>query len=321
MKIEILLGAMKNIETTDTGNPYEVIANIYRAKDRGIDVLVGPEWSLTSKSGVYVRKFIKNRKARNAIDMLFNAPDYSEYAPRDARKILEEEIDNGLEIFEEVPKIPYSKREYQKLLNGLKVASRGSDMLIFPGTAMFYDENRVLYNVMPVIRDGELIKEMYKFRDGLGSNFNLNDSLTLYPSEVYSRSIYNPNKTKLKFANDEKYYRFENVMYTGCTEKQLISKISYGGNPIIYFDGLLISAEICADAGLLSRMNINNLDLQVLSSCGNSSTESVINNKGYIAAVDGFKDVQIKVSGKYTPKLKPIEKADDMHVFRLQFNS
>ncbi|MGC8533736.1 MAG: hypothetical protein ACP5MV_03890 [Candidatus Parvarchaeum sp.] len=319
MKIELLLGAMKNIETAKNGSPYEVIENIHRAKDKGIDVLIGPEWSLTCPPGVYTKTLIKKNKAKDAIDILFNAPDYVEYAPRDAKKILEAQIEDGLEIFDEVPRIPYSKREYQKLLNGLKMASRGSDMIIFPGTAMFYDENKVLYNVMPVVRDGELVKEIYKFRDGLGSNFNLNDELILYPTEVYSKSIYNPSKNKLKFTNDEKYQRFENIIYTGCTNAEPISKLSYGGNPIIHFNGLLTSAEICADAGLLSEMNVNNLDLQILSSCGNSSTESVINNSGYIAVVDGFKDVEIRVSGKHTPKLRPVEKSDKMYSFNLEF--
>ena len=290
MKIEMLLGAMKNIETTDNGNPYQVINNIYNARDRGIDILVGPEWSLTSKSGIYARKFITRNKAKKAIELLFNAPDYSEYAPRDARKILEEKIDNE-SVFEEVPKIPYSKREYEKLLKGLKVASRGSDMLIFPGTAMFYDENRALYNVMPILRDGEVIKSVYKFNDGLSSKFNLEGELRLYPSET-------------------NYEEYEKGKYS----------LSYGKSPIVTFNGLKTSVEICADAGILKKYGINNLDLQVLSSCGNPSTENVINSRGYIVAVDGFRDVDIRVLGKSIPKQRPIEKSDDMYVFNLDFD-
>ncbi|MCL5976049.1 MAG: hypothetical protein M1580_00430 [Candidatus Parvarchaeota archaeon] len=290
MKIEMILGAMSNIETTHNGNPYEVIANIYRAKDREIDILIGPEWSLTSASGVYVQKFIRNNKAKDAINMLFNAPDYCEYAPRDAKKILEEKI-NDESLFKEVPRIPYSKREYEKLLKGLKMASRGSDMLIFPGTAMFYDENKALYNVMPVIRNGEVIKSVYKFNDGLGSKFNLEGALKLYPSET----------------NNDEY----------CEGKY---SLSYGEDPIVNFEGINTSVEICADAGILKKYGIDNLDLQVLSSCGNSSTDSVINNSGYIAAVDGFKGVEINVSGKYAPKLRPIEKSNDLHLFNLQFD-
>ena len=183
MKIEMLLGAINNIETNDSGNPYEVIGNIYNANEWGIDVLVGPEWSLTSKSGIYLKKHITQNKAKNVLGDLFNAPDYNEYAPRDARKILEEKIDNE-SVFKKVPSIPYSKREYEKLLNGLKAASKGSDMLIFPGTAMFYDSNRILYNVMPILRNGKVIKSIYKFNDGLGSDFNLEGELRLYPSET-----------------------------------------------------------------------------------------------------------------------------------------
>lgn len=290
MKIEMLLGAMKNIETTDNGNPYEVITNIYNAKDRGIAVLVGPEWSLTSKSGVYARKLITRNKAKKALELLFNAPDYNEYAPRDARKILEEKIDNE-SVFEEVPDIPYSKREYEKLLKGLKMASKGSDMLIFPGTAMVYDEKRVLYNVMPILRGGELIKSVYKFNDGLSSRFNLDGALRLYPSET-------------------NYKGYEKEDYS----------LSYGKNPIITFNGIKTSVEICADAGILKKYGVNNLDLQILSSCGNSSTENVINSKGYVVSVDGFRDVDIKVSGKGMFKQRPVEKSDDMYVFNLDFS-
>ncbi|MCL4373152.1 hypothetical protein M1384_03770 [Candidatus Parvarchaeota archaeon] len=289
MKIEMLLGAMKNIETANNGNPYGVITNIYNAKDNGIDILVGPEWSLTSKSGIYSRKLITKNKAKDAIKLLFNVSDYNEYAPRDARKILEEKIDDE-SVFEEVPDIPYSKREYERVLKDLKIASKGSDMLIFPGTAMFYDKNMTLYNVMPILRNGKVIKSIYKFNDGLSSRFNLRGALRLYPSET----------------NYEEYKKEE-------------YSLSYSKNPIINFNGIKTSVEICADAGILKRYGITNLDLQILSSCGNSSTDNAITRKGYVVAVDGFRDVNIRVSGKGLFKQRPIEKSEDMYLFNLEF--
>jgi len=288
MKLEMLLGVMANIETHSYGDPYEVIENIYNAKERGIDILIGPEWSLTSFSGIYNRKLIKKRRIKDAINLLFNAPDYYKYATRDARDILEERIDKNA-VFEDVPRIPYSKREYEKLLIGLKMASRGSDMLIFPGTAMFYDNDRILYNVMPIIRNGEVIKSVYKFNDGLSSEFNLEGALKLYPSETHNK-------------DERKYF------------------LSYGKDPIIKFRGINTSVEICADAGILKKSGVENLDLQVLSSCGNSHTENVIKNKGYLAVVDGFKEVEIKVSEGYNSKIRPIEKSKDIWVFNLQFD-
>ena len=283
----MLLGAMKNIETSNAGSPYNVISNIRHAKERGIDILIGPEWSLTCPSGIYTKKMIKGKKAKDAINMLFNAPDYIEYAPKDAKKILEERIENGLEVFEKVPNIPYSKREYEKLLNDLKTASKGSDMIIFPGTAMFYDENRILYNVMPVIRNGKLLKNVYKFNDGLSSEFNLEGALKLYPSEIYDKNDYS---------------------------------LSYGKDPVIRFNGIRTSVEICADAGILQKYGVHGLDLQILSSCGNSSTTDVINNNGYLAVVDGLNGVEIKGYGKYASKLKPLEKSGGLYVFNLQFD-
>ncbi|MEM0142722.1 MAG: hypothetical protein QXL94_02015 [Candidatus Parvarchaeum sp.] len=287
MKIEMLLGAMDNLETSNSGSPYEVIENIHLAKDRGVNILVGPEWSLTCPSGLYPKRFVRNNKAKKAIEMLFNAPDYIEYAPRDARKILEEEVETGLERFKEVPRIPYSKREYENVIKGLKMASRGSDMLIFPGTAMFYDEDKVLYNVMPVISNGKLLKSIYKFNDGLGSEFNLENTLRLYPSEVYPKGDYS---------------------------------LSYGKDPIIKFNGIKTSVEICADAGILKKYGVTDLDLQVLSSCGNSSTEGVINRNGYIVVVDGLNETKIRVSDKYSSKIRPIEKSNKLQIFNLEFD-
>jgi hypothetical protein len=286
MRLEMLLGAMTNLETQEYGNPYEVIENIKYAKERGIDILIGPEWSLTCPPGVFSKSMIKGKKISKVIDILFNAPDYIEYAPRDAKKILIEKADMESDKFNDYPYIPHSKKEFEKILTAVAGASKNSGMLIYPGTAMSYDKDRILYNVMPVIKDGKVLKAVYKFNDGLGSKFNLEGSLMLYPSE---------------------------------TSKDPDYSLSYGKDPIIDFNGIKTSVEICADAGILKEHGINNLDLQVLSSCGNSSTVSAVNNRGYIAVVDGLKEPEVKVIRKYVPRLKPVERNERMKIFSLEF--
>ncbi|EEZ92536.1 MAG: hypothetical protein BJBARM4_0898 [Candidatus Parvarchaeum acidiphilum ARMAN-4] len=287
MKIELLLGGMTNLETSKYGNPSEVISNIKKAKNKNIDVLIGPEWSLTCSPRLYTKKMTKNKEAEVVINALFNAPDYMKYAPKDAKKILEEEVEEGFERFYEVPSIPYSEREYKRVLNDLTNVSKGSDMLIFPGTAMFYDEDRVLYNVMPILRDGKIVKNIYKFNDGLGSKFNLENALELYPYNKHDRDNYS---------------------------------LSYGKTPIINFRDIKVSAEICADAGILKKYGVKDLDLQILSSCGNNSTDRIISKQGYLAIVDGFKSPIVHVSGKYIPKLKPLEASKELQTFKLEFN-
>jgi hypothetical protein len=285
--MKMRLGGITNIDTSEYGNPYSVIDSIQKAKYNDLDILIGPEWSLTCRPGLYNRN-VKTKKSETWVELLFNAPDYIKYAPKDARNILEEGLENDFKKFTKIPAIPYSKREYENMLKDIKYASKGSDMLIFPGTAMFYDENRVLYNVMPVISNGKIVKNIYKFHDGLSSRFNLENALKLYP-------------------------------YNKCNKEDY--SFSYGKNPIINFNGIKTSVEICADAGMLKRQGVNGLDLQVLSSCGNSATDRVINKQGYLAVVDGLRNATVYVSSMHIPKLKPVEKFGELHIFDLEFGA
>ncbi|MBE5729436.1 hypothetical protein IG206_01400, partial [Candidatus Parvarchaeota archaeon] len=47
MVLSLEVGLMNNVETHNFGDPYKVIDNIERAKADNLDVIVGPEWSLT----------------------------------------------------------------------------------------------------------------------------------------------------------------------------------------------------------------------------------------------------------------------------------
>ena len=286
MKLELLLGAMKNIETSKYGSPYEVIDNIRYANEKGINVLIGPEWSLTCSPGIFTNSMLRREDAKRIVNTMFNAPDYIEYAPRDARDILAEARNSGVEKFDDTIYVPHSKREYDKIIKSLLRESRDSDMVIYPGTGMFYDSNKILYNHMPVIKAGRVIKNIYKFNDGLGSRFNLDNMLKLYPSQTSS---------------SEDYSR------------------SFGDSPIIEVYGLKTAVEICADAGILKKIGIRDIDLQILSSCGNSTSQQVTNKEGYLAIVDGDIEPRAKVVKKYIPKLKPVEKNERMDIFSLDF--
>ncbi len=287
MNLELLVGAIK-MDTSDYGSPYEVIEDIRYAKKENLDVLIGPEWSLTCSPGIFPKSMLQKAKAKKVINSMFNAPNYLEYSPRDAKEILIEAVDSGIKKFDKIPYIPHSKREYDKILKDILKESKDSSMLILPGTGMFYDDkSRILYNNMPVIEDGRIIKNIYKFNDGLGSKFNLEKKLRLYPSETTKNPQYS---------------------------------MAFGDSPIINSHHLDIGVEICADSGLLKEMKVKDLNLQVLSSCGNSSTVPVINNNGYLVIDDGFIDPEIKVINNTNLKLKYAEKGKNMDIFNLRYD-
>ena len=290
MKLELLLQAIK-MSTEQYGSPYDILDNIRIAKEKNIDILVGPEWSLTSPPGIFSKSLLRGKKSEKVVEAMFNAPDYNDYVPRDAEEILLELIEEGVKKFEEVPYIPHSKIEHDKLISEIMRESKEADMLIFPGTDMFYDEKRILYNNMPIIYSGRLIKNLYKARDGLGSRFNLGGKLCLYSVENIEY-----------FGNKPDYSQF------------------FGNNPIIKSYGLNSAVEICADSGLLNSMGVTNLDMQILSSCGNSSTVSVTKDKGYLIAVDGFKEGTVRVNNKYERKMKPIERNKNYEIYKLDFD-
>lgn len=287
MTLELTLGVMNGIKTSDYGNPYRIIRNIESAKKNNVDIFVGPEWSLTYTPGVFNKNSLEGKKAKTVVETIFNAHDYIEYAPRDAKAILMEAIEESKENFIKIPQIPHSKREYKNILNKLLEISKDSDMVIYPGTGMFYDKNRVLYNHMPVINKGKIIKNLYKFNDGLGSRFNLENKLRLYPSQTSKSRDYSK---------------------------------SFGDSPIISVFGLKTAVEICADYGMLKELGINYLDLQIMSSCGNFSEVPAVNNNGYIVLVDGIEEKKSKVIKRYTQKIKPVKTSQSMDIYKLKFD-
>lgn len=65
----------------------------------------------------------------------------------------------------------YTQNGAQKIINRLLKHSKGSDMLIFPGTIV-YSSPYGSRNLLPVIKNGELIYTYHKRTDGGTSNFD-----------------------------------------------------------------------------------------------------------------------------------------------------
>ena len=322
MVLSLEVGLMNNVETHSSGDPYKVIDNVERAKAYNLDVIVGPEWSLTHELTVLLYDEFKSKSEGEILDSLFDADRSLTYSPHDAKKILEKQLDDGklkfgyklyplrrfmektanlqqdytkTKIFhfdgEEVlkvvqaPRVPYSRREYTKLLDTLRERSLDSDLLIIPGTAMYYDHNLNLHNVAPILHNGKVLKSFHKLSDGGSSSFSLNGALKLYPDPYEGSSLE-----------------------------------AYGTNPNIYFRGLKVGVEICADSGILKNdYRINDLDLQVLVSCGIVESLPATKLSGYISVVDGCKDVSLSVSRRGR-ELKPGRRDMYMDIFRLKYN-
>ena len=322
MVLSLEVGLMNNVETHSSGDPYKVIDNVERAKAYNLDVIVGPEWSLTHELTVLLYDEFKSKSEGEILDSLFDADRSLTYFPRDAKKILEKQLDDGklkfgyklyplrrfmektanlqqdytkTKIFHfdgeevlkvvQVPKVPYSRREYTKLLDTLRERSLDSDLLIIPGTAMYYDHNLNLHNVAPILHDGKVLKSFHKLSDGGSSSFSLNGALKLYPDPYEGSSLE-----------------------------------AYGINPNIYFRGLKVGVEICADSGILKNdYRINDLDLQVLVSCGIVESLPATKPSGYISVADGCKDVSLSVSRRGR-ELKPGRRDMYMDIFRLKHN-
>lgn len=323
MVLSLEVGLMNNVETHNSGDPYKVIDNIEHAKADNLDVIVGPEWSLTHSPNILPYEEFKSKSEGEMLDALFDTDSSLTYAPRDAKKILEKQLSDGtlkfgygglypLRKFIErtgnlpqaytktkrihfngeaalkvvnVPRVPYSKREYVRLLDTIRRQSIDSDLLVIPGTAMYYDHNLNLHNVAPILHDGKVLKSFHKLSDGGSSSFSLNGALKLYPDPYEGSSLE-----------------------------------AYGINPNIYFRGLKVGVEICADSGILKNdYRINDLDLQVLVSCGIIESLPATKPSGYISVVDGCKDVSLSVSRRGR-ELKPERRDMYMDIFRLKYN-
>ena len=143
-----LVGLIKlNTNRPYTENPERIIEAIEKGKKKGLTLLVGPEWGLCASA--------------EKPSSTFSVRDYmSVLSPREA-----------LDYWR--GNIPYSPREALKVIDALCDATKGSDMVVMPGTMMVYTQSDRLYNVMPVVSNGKLIYSVLKYVNGGSSDFAL----------------------------------------------------------------------------------------------------------------------------------------------------
>ena len=146
---------------------HKVLQCIKRAKRQNLDLLVGPEWSLMA-----FYSSTKRLSPKEIVDLYAENYPTASTAPIKSNSFL-----------------PYSPHEARKLINLLKKATKGSDMVVMPGTMMLYTNVRKLYNVMPIFKDGRLIYSVLKNSDGGSSDFDVRGLLSFKhptPKRAYS---------------------------------------------------------------------------------------------------------------------------------------
>lgn len=150
----------------------------------------------------------------------------------------------------------YDLQEKEAILAELKEHSKGSRMLIFPGTAVYYT-GRGLRNLLPVVANGKIIYKYNKKLDGGTTDFlpkGKQAALDEYDDRI-------------------KYPTF----------------LPGRGAGVFKYEGARIGVEVCADGGLLKcETNAKDLDLQVFVSCGANSTRSVLKPGGVFVYADGY---------------------------------
>ena len=255
---KIKIGLTDGFYSYDYGSPEYMLNVIDEYKRKNLDVIVGPEWGLNAKpEGLYSTRQFKNLD--DFIDNAFTSETkISDYAPKDAKSVLLKNRDSIK--FRKPNNVPYSEAEAYKVIDALKEHSKNCDTLILPGTMVSYDDKGKLLNYMPVIQNGKHLKNIYKISDG-GTRF-----FSLFGL--------------LKLGIDEE----------NCDKEYFVPE-----NNVLYADNRKVGVEICADSGLLREVGVKDLDLQVLSSCGNSTIEPAVEKGKYVVCADG-------ASGEYFVK-------------------
>ncbi len=216
-----------------SGNPYIIRRSIKKAKEMDLDLLIAPEWGLMSR---YSEKF--------------------RMAPRDAKKLIpsdEQKLINPAYI-----RLPYSPREARSLISILEKDSKGSDMIIMPGSMMIYTDSKHMYNTMPVISNGNIVYSVIKNYDGGSKSFS--------PDKYIGRK-----KAMFKLWPDSRNFND-------------FKKVS-----VFTQNGINFGVEVCADAGVLGKSTgKDSLDIQVLISAGSRWTDlTALKKSGYVIFCDG----------------------------------
>jgi hypothetical protein len=246
---DVYLAGVIKLETSvpDTKNPKKIIEAIKTGKKKGLDLLVGPEWGLCASA--------------EKPSSTFSVHDYMSFFPPrevlDARKLQCEK--------------PYSPREALKVINALRNATKGSDMVVMPGTMMIYTNSGRLYNVMPVVSNGKLIYSVLKYNDGGSSLFNLGGILKFMHGRSHGYT-----------------FKHDGIQF-----------------------GIEICADSCSLARTTSQNGSKGLDIQILSSCGDRYTISALRRGGYFICSDGTGDGYTRVETSNRKPISPSLVDDD----------
>lgn len=77
---------------------------------------------------------------------------------------------------------PYTREEKDSIIEDLLAHSEGSEMLIFPGTMVYYNRNAIC-NLLPIIRNGKIVYMYHKKRNGGDSVFKPDKQVDFRPGE------------------------------------------------------------------------------------------------------------------------------------------
>lgn len=242
------VGVICNLQTTMRGNPHVIAKVIKKAKKERLDLLVGPEWSLTApklpkdstKYTIPVREYLSTNRGR------FAAKDALEYFTQP--------------VLQRHTQLPYSGRETTRILKILCEESRGSETLIMPGTIMVYTKAKKLYNVLPVIYNGHIIYSVFKYWDGGSTCFDLGGTLK-YNDDEFKRSL-------IKRLNGVFYHKGLKFGVEICADSGLLKKtykvsdldiqiLSAAGNSqtinVTNENGYVICADSCCNTQYIQR--------------------------------------------------------------------
>ena len=156
-----------------------------------------------------------------------------------------------------------SEKEKKSYVEEIKEATKGKDVLVLPGTFLWYDKEESIHDTAPIISEGEQIKEYHKFTNG-----NMFYFLPEKCEFIYDCPKDKPWNISKKWMNSEQ-----------------------GG--IFKWNGNKVGVEICSDhySGMLREAEVekDDFDLQVVISCGIMlCPESVAVKKGgYAVYCDG----------------------------------
>lgn len=234
-----------DLETYGHGSPDIVLESIRKAKKHNLDLLVGPEWSLSAPGDGTGPRAYPYGEAKSLIDLLKTETIGSDMLVvpgtfvyfKDLADVKEKFIANSAEISLKHPEECEREINPNDIKNGIVNIKRGPFSKIFPSKRF------VGYDYMPVLSNGKIVYSLTKEENGGTGSF------------LGKRTIrgYIPKSRKFEFS------------------------------------GLSFGAEICSDAGRLRREDVKNLDVQIVSLCGQLySPPNVLREGGVYVYSNGY---------------------------------